>query len=107
MDAHFSEFFVFTIHAHLVAFVVHMAALFEKRQDTINLRRLINEMKATAMLPSKAAAEIDALLGEVRAGSEKSDHPTEQSLCTPECLPQLRRNLRESGCHQGRTTQRN
>jgi hypothetical protein len=64
MDAHFSEFFVFTLHAHFVAFVVHMAALFEKRQDTINLRRLINEMKTTAMLPSKAAAEIDALLAE-------------------------------------------
>jgi AbiU2 len=64
MDAHFSEFFIFTLHAHFVAFVVHIAALFEKRQDTINLRRLINEMKATATLSSKVAAEIDALLGE-------------------------------------------
>ena len=71
MDAHFSEFFLFTIHAHFVAFVVHMAALFEKRQDTINLRRLINEMKATAMLPSKAAAEIDALLGEAEPLASK------------------------------------
>jgi hypothetical protein len=71
MDAHFSEFFVVTIHAHFVAFVVHMAALFEKRQDTINLRRLINEMKATAMLPSKAAAEIDALLAEAEPLAKK------------------------------------
>jgi HEPN superfamily AbiU2-like protein len=62
MDAHFSEFFEFTIHAHFVAFVVHMAALFE-RKDTINLRRLTDEMKAENM-PSQAAAEVDALFGE-------------------------------------------
>jgi hypothetical protein len=36
----FSEFFRFDPHAHFVSFVVHMAALFEKRKDTINFWRL-------------------------------------------------------------------
>jgi AbiU2 len=57
----FSEFFEFTIHAHFAAFVVHMAGLFETRKDTINLRRLANEMNAANML-SKTAAEVDVLL---------------------------------------------
>jgi hypothetical protein len=60
MDTHFSEFFIFTIHAHFVAFVVHMAGLFEKRNDTINLRRLANDMKVADM-PLKTANEVDAL----------------------------------------------
>src|SRR5262249_55156143 len=59
IDAHFSEFFTFTIEAHFVAFVVHMAALFE-RKDTINLRTLAGEMEAENM-PSQAVAEVDAL----------------------------------------------
>jgi hypothetical protein len=63
MDTHFSEFFVFTIHAHFVAFVVHVAGLFEKRNDTINLRRLANEMKV-ANMSSKTVDEVDALLRE-------------------------------------------
>src|SRR5262249_17221579 len=66
-----SEFFVFTIHAHFVAFVVQVAGLFETRQNTINLRRLVNEMKADNMLPSKAAAEIDALLSEAEPLAKK------------------------------------
>jgi hypothetical protein len=66
-----SEFFVFTIHAHFVAFVVQLAGLFEISPKTINLRRLVNEMKADNMLPSKAAAEIDALLSEAEPLAKK------------------------------------
>jgi hypothetical protein len=69
MDAHFSEFFTFTIEAHFVAFVVHMAALFE-RKDTINLRHLADEMKAKNM-PSEAAAEVDALFLEAKPLARK------------------------------------
>jgi hypothetical protein len=67
----FSEFFKFTIHAHFVAFVVHMAALFETRNDTINLWRLAKDMKAANMLLSKAAAEVDALLREATPVASK------------------------------------
>jgi hypothetical protein len=39
----FSEFFRLDEHAHFVAFVVHIAALFDKRRDTIKLPRLVKE----------------------------------------------------------------
>jgi hypothetical protein len=58
----FGEFFRFDPHAHFVAFIVHMAALFEKRNDTINLPGLAKEMKAAGLIPAQDAAEIDALL---------------------------------------------
>jgi hypothetical protein len=57
----FSELFRFTIHAHFVAFVVHIAALFE-RKDTINLRRLTDEMNEAGMLSTTALANVEALL---------------------------------------------
>jgi uncharacterized protein YfeS len=60
----FNEFFRFTPHAHFVAFVVHMAALFEKRNDTINLPRLAAEMKAAKLISPQKAAEVEALLDE-------------------------------------------
>jgi hypothetical protein len=37
----FNEFFRFAPHAHFVAFVVTMAALFDKRPDTISLPLLV------------------------------------------------------------------
>src|SRR5437899_2871704 len=57
----FSEFFRFDPHAHFVAFVVHIAALFDKRRDTISLPSLAREMKAGKLIPAQAAAEVDAL----------------------------------------------
>lgn len=44
----FSEFFRFDSHAHFVAFVVHIATLFERRSDTVNLPVLIGEVDALA-----------------------------------------------------------
>ena len=41
----YPEFFHFDAHAHFVTFIVQIAALFEKRKDTINLPRLSNELK--------------------------------------------------------------
>jgi AbiU2 len=48
-----------------------MAALFETRNDTINLWRLAKDMKAANMLLSKAAAEVDALLREATPVASK------------------------------------
>jgi AbiU2 len=42
----YSEFFRFDPHAHFVSFVVHVAALFDKRSDSINLPALANELAA-------------------------------------------------------------
>lgn len=58
----FSEFFRFDTHANFVAFIVHIYALFETRKDTINLPRLVKEMKANKLLPTKEAAEVDSLV---------------------------------------------
>lgn len=64
----FSEFFRFAPHAHFVAFVVHIAALFEKRKrnDTINLPSLAEEMKAKKLVSIKDAADVDTLLKEAQ-----------------------------------------
>ena len=58
----FPEFFRFAPHAHFVAFVVTISALFEKRTDTINLPQLTKEMKSSQLLAASVSAEIDALL---------------------------------------------
>jgi hypothetical protein len=58
----FGEFFRFEPHAHFVAFVVHMAGLFERRYGTINLQGLAKEMKRAELIPAKTATEVDKLL---------------------------------------------
>jgi hypothetical protein len=60
----FSEFFRFDPHAHFVAFIVHIAALFEKRRNTINLPALARELKRSNQLSAQAAADTDALLSQ-------------------------------------------
>jgi hypothetical protein len=60
----FGEFFAFDPHAHFVAFVVHIAALFERRYGTINLQGLAKEAKEANLIQAQTAAEIDALLDE-------------------------------------------
>ncbi len=60
----YSEFFRFDPHAHFVAFIVHIAALLEKRNDTINLPSLAKEMKASGLISTQEAAKADALLGQ-------------------------------------------
>ncbi len=57
----YSEFFRFDPHAHFVAFVVHVAALFEKRNDTVNLPRLAKESKESGLIYAQDAMELDAL----------------------------------------------
>jgi AbiU2 len=59
---YFSDYFRFDPHAHFVAFIVHIAALFEKRRDTINLPDLARELKQSNLISAQAAADIDVLL---------------------------------------------
>jgi hypothetical protein len=60
----FSQYFKFDAHAHFVAFIVHIAALFENRTDTINLPDLARELKQSNLISTQAAADVDALLGQ-------------------------------------------
>jgi AbiU2 len=61
----FSEFFRIDIHAHFVAFIVHIAALFDKRKDSINLPDLATELKQSNLISAQAAAaDVDALLSQ-------------------------------------------
>ena len=60
----YNEFFRFTPHAYFVAYVVHIAGMFDKRRDTINLTRLAQEMKAAHQIQGHAITEVDALLAQ-------------------------------------------
>jgi hypothetical protein len=60
----YNEFFRFTPHAYFVAYVVHIAAMFDKRTDTISLVRLAREMKKACLIQRQAITELDGLLAE-------------------------------------------
>ncbi len=68
----YSEFFRFDPHAHFVAFIVHIAALLEKRNDTINLPRLAKEVKESGLISTQEAAKVDALLGQAAPLASKA-----------------------------------
>jgi hypothetical protein len=67
----YNEFFRFTPHAYFVAYVVHIAAMFDSRRDTISLPRLAKEMKVARLLQGHSAAEVDLLLAEAAPIVEK------------------------------------
>jgi hypothetical protein len=60
----YSEFFRFAPHAHFVAFVVSIAAIFDKRRDTINLRLLAREMARGKLLSTQTQIDVDALFSQ-------------------------------------------
>ena len=66
-----SEYFRFDPHAHFVAFVVHAAALFEARNDTINLPSLTKELEKASPISARDATEIDALLKQAAPFAKK------------------------------------
>jgi hypothetical protein len=57
----FSEFFRFDEHAHRFSFIVHIAALFEKKIDTINLVQLTKELSEAGRISAESAREIEQL----------------------------------------------
>jgi hypothetical protein len=52
----YNEFFRFTPHAYLFAYVMHIAAMFDRTKDTISLTRLANEMKAARLVQGQEAS---------------------------------------------------
>jgi hypothetical protein len=67
----YNEFFRFTPHAYFVAYVVHIAAMFDKTRDTISLTRLANEMKAARLIQGQETGKVDAPFAEAAPIAEK------------------------------------
>lgn len=67
----FSEFFRFAPHAHFVAFVVSIAALFEKRRDTITLPALSKGTAKAGMLSPQAFSEVETLIDQAEPLASK------------------------------------
>jgi hypothetical protein len=67
----YNEFFRFTPHAYFVAYVMHIAGMFDNRKDTINLTRLAREMKAAHQIQGQAITEVDALLAQAAPVASK------------------------------------
>jgi hypothetical protein len=63
---HYPEFFRFDDHAHFVAFVVHLAGLFENRDDTINLPGLLLELAEAKLLEPEANTKAESILNEAK-----------------------------------------
>jgi hypothetical protein len=68
----FSEFFRFDPHAHFVAFVIHIAALFENRKDTINLPRLVKDTIIAAPISTQIATKTKTLLSQAKPLASKA-----------------------------------
>jgi hypothetical protein len=62
----YSEYFRFDVHAHFVSLIVHLAALFEVRQKTINFPGLIQEAEASILVSSAAIHEAKTLLAQAQ-----------------------------------------
>jgi hypothetical protein len=62
----YNEFFRFMPHAHQVAFIVTIAALFDKRADTISLPHLVREMTRNGQLSRGALIEVNGLLARAK-----------------------------------------
>jgi AbiU2 len=67
----YDEFFRFTPHAYLVAYVIYMAGVFDTRRGTISFPPLVREAKAAGQLEGQEAAAVDALLVEAKPVADK------------------------------------
>jgi hypothetical protein len=67
----YNEFFRFTPHAYLVAYVIYMAGVFDTRRGTISFPHLVREVKAAGQLKGQEAAAVDALLIEAKSVADK------------------------------------
>jgi hypothetical protein len=63
----YSEFFRFDSHAHFFSFIVYIAALFEAREDTINIPNLVRELKDLDAVSEVTISKITELLGQIKA----------------------------------------
>jgi hypothetical protein len=57
----FSEFFKFDEHAHFTAFIVHVATLFDKRNDTVKLEKLGKSISSKSTVSAEIKKELKTL----------------------------------------------
>jgi hypothetical protein len=62
----YSEFFRFMPHAHQVAFIVTIAALFDRSAGTISLPHLVREMTRNKQLSQQTQTELTELLDKAK-----------------------------------------
>ena len=67
----FPEFFRFDEHAHFTAFIVHIATLFDKRNDTVKLEKLGKSISNKLTVSAKIEKELKALFKQTNAIAEK------------------------------------
>ena len=67
----YHEFFRFMPHANQAAFIVTIAALFEKRKDTINLPQLVKEVTRANEMSQQTQAELQELLNRAEPSAAK------------------------------------
>jgi AbiU2 len=61
----FPEFFRFDEHAHFTAFIVHIATLFDKRNDTVRLEKLEKTISNKLTVSAEIKRELKALFQQV------------------------------------------
>ena len=61
----FPEFFRFDEHAHFTAFIVHTATLFDKRNDTVRLKKLEKTISNKLTVSAEMKRELKALFQQV------------------------------------------
>ena len=67
----YNEFFRFTPHAYLVAYVIYIAGAFDTRRGTISLAHLVPEVRAAGQLKGQGAADVDALMAKAESIAAK------------------------------------
>jgi hypothetical protein len=67
----YNEFFRFTPHAYLAAYVIYVAGVFDKSRGTISLGRLAREVKVANQLSDQYLAHIEALLAQASPIADK------------------------------------
>jgi hypothetical protein len=67
----YNEFFRFTPHAYLVAYVIYIAGSFDTRRGTISFAHLVPQVKAAGHLEGRNAAEVDALMAQAQPVADK------------------------------------
>jgi hypothetical protein len=67
----FPEFFRFDEHAHFTAFIVHIATLFDKRNDTVKLEKLRKSVFDNLTVSEEIKNELKTLFQQVNLIAEK------------------------------------
>lgn len=67
----YNEFFRFAPHAFLATYIIYIAGIFERRNDTINLPLLISNSKKSSKISDRESAEIDRLILQAKPIADK------------------------------------